>query len=128
MKPTIVDLGGPGGRPRPGRTRSRDAAAGRLRCNGYERGFRSEAVAATRHQQPDLMISDIGMPDVDGYQLLRSLRARGEARFPAIALTAFARPEDRTDTLLAGYVAHVSKPVEPAELIATVAAVSGRVV
>ena len=88
----------------------------------------AEAVAATRNQQPDLMISDIGMPDVDGYQLLRSLRARGEARFPAIALTAFARPEDRTNTLLAGYVAHVSKPVEPAELIATVAAVSGRVV
>ena len=88
----------------------------------------AEALAATRNRRPDILISDIGMPEVDGYQLLRSLRASSEDRFPAIALTAFARPEDRTRTLLAGYVAHVAKPVEPAELIATVAAVSGRVV
>ena len=88
----------------------------------------AEAVAATNNQRPDILISDIGMPEIDGYELLRSLRANNEVRFPAIALTAFARPEDRTRTLLAGYVAHVSKPVEPAELVATVAAVSGRVV
>ena len=87
----------------------------------------SEALAATGKQRPDLLISDIGMPEVDGYQLLRSLRASSDVRFPAIALTAFARSEDRTRALLAGFVAHVSKPVEPAELIATVAAVSGRV-
>ena len=87
----------------------------------------AEALAATNNQRPDLLISDIGMPEVDGYQLLRSLRAGSDVRFPAIALTAFARSEDRTRALLAGFVAHVSKPVEPAELIATVAAVSGRV-
>ena len=87
----------------------------------------AEALAATGNQQPDLLISDIGMPEIDGYQLLRSLRASSDVRFPAIALTAFARSEDRTRALLAGFVAHVSKPVEPAELIATVAAVSGRV-
>ena len=87
----------------------------------------AEALAATNIQRPDLLISDIGMPEVDGYQLLRSLRASSDVRFPAIALTAFARSEDRTRALLAGFVAHVSKPVEPAELIATVAAVSGRV-
>ena len=87
----------------------------------------AEALAATNKQRPDLLISDIGMPEVDGYQLLRSLRASTNVRFPAIALTAFARSEDRTRALLAGFVAHVSKPVEPAELIATVAAVSGRV-
>ena len=87
----------------------------------------SEALAATDNQRPDLLISDIGMPEIDGYQLLRSLRANSDVRFPAIALTAFARSEDRTRALLAGFVAHVSKPVEPAELIATVAAVSGRV-
>jgi PAS domain S-box-containing protein len=87
----------------------------------------AEALAAKDKQRPDILISDIGMPEIDGYQLLRSLRANGEVRFPAIALTAFARSEDRTRALLAGYVAHVSKPVEPAELIATVAAVSGRV-
>jgi PAS domain S-box-containing protein len=88
----------------------------------------AEALAATHNLRPDILISDIGMPDIDGYQLLRSLRANSEVRFPAIALTAFARPEDRTRALLAGYVAHVAKPVEAAELIATVAAVSGRVV
>jgi len=87
----------------------------------------AEALAEKDKQRPDILISDIGMPEIDGYQLLRSLRANGEVRFPAIALTAFARSEDRTRALLAGYVAHVSKPVEPAELIATVAAVSGRV-
>ena len=87
----------------------------------------AEALAATDNQRPDLLISDIGMPEIDGYQLLRSLRANSDVRFPAIALTAFARSEDRTRALLAGFVAHVSKPVEPAELIATVAAVSGRV-
>jgi PAS domain S-box-containing protein len=87
----------------------------------------AEALAATDNQRPDLLISDIGMPEIDGYQLLRSLRANSEVRFPAIALTAFARSEDRTRALLAGFVALVSKPVEPAELIATVAAVSGRV-
>jgi len=88
----------------------------------------AEALAATHNQRPDILISDIGMPEIDGYQLLRGLRTNSEMRCPAIALTAFARPEDRTRTLLAGYVAHVSKPVEAAELIATVAAVSGRVV
>jgi PAS domain S-box-containing protein len=88
----------------------------------------AEALAATRNQRPDILISDIGMPEVDGYELLRSLRTTSEIHCPAIALTAFARSEDRTRSLLAGYVAHVSKPVEAAELIATVAAVSGRVV
>jgi PAS domain S-box-containing protein len=87
----------------------------------------AEALAVTDNQRPDILISDIGMPEIDGYQLLRNLRADSKVRFPAIALTAFARSEDRTRALLAGYVAHVSKPVEPAELIATVAAVSGRV-
>jgi PAS domain S-box-containing protein len=88
----------------------------------------AEALTATHNQRPDILISDIGMPEIDGYQLLRSLRTNSEIRCPAIALTAFARPEDRTRALLAGYVAHVAKPVEAAELIATVAAVSGRVV
>jgi CheY-like chemotaxis protein len=69
------------------------------------------------------------MPDVDGYELLRRVRALGPARggrVPAIALTAFARSEDRTRALRAGFLVHVSKPVEPAELIATVASVVGR--
>jgi CheY-like chemotaxis protein len=69
------------------------------------------------------------MPDMDGYELLRRVRALGAARggrLPAIALTAFARSEDRTRALRAGFQVHVSKPVEPSELVATVASIVGR--
>jgi PAS domain S-box-containing protein len=81
------------------------------------------------HFCPDLLISDIGMPNVDGYEFLRRLRSSRDetAMVPAIALTAFARSEDRTRALLAGYMHHVSKPIEPSELLATIAVVSGRV-
>jgi CheY-like chemotaxis protein len=75
------------------------------------------------------LISDIGMPVVDGYELLKRVRELGVAKgghLPAIALTAFARSEDRTRALRAGFLVHVSKPVEPAELVATVASVVGR--
>lgn len=75
---------------------------------------------------PDILISDISMPDVDGYSLIHQLR-QTKHNLPAIALTAFARTEDRTRSLRAGFAAHISKPVEPAELVATVAAVAGRV-
>ncbi|MEP7069141.1 MAG: ATP-binding protein [Usitatibacter sp.] len=89
-----------------------------------------EALALVESERPDVLVSDIGMPDVDGYELLRRVRALGPERggkVPAIALTAFARSEDRTRALRAGFVVHVSKPVEPTELIATVASVAGRV-
>ena len=85
----------------------------------------SEALDVYRAFGPDVVVSDIGMPGTDGYEFLRRLRETG-SRTPAIALTAFARTEDRTRALLAGYRAHVSKPVEPAELIATIASVAGR--
>ena len=71
---------------------------------------------------PDLVISDIGLPGMDGFELLTRLRAlEAGRRVPAIALTTFARAEDRTRSLLAGYQGHVPKPVDPAELLATVA-------
>src|SRR6185295_13800309 len=92
-------------------------------------GTAAEALRAVETERPDVLVSDIGMPDVDGYELLRRVRALGHARggrVPAIALTAFARSEDRTRALRAGFLVHVSKPVEPAELIATVASVVGR--
>jgi CheY-like chemotaxis protein len=76
-----------------------------------------------------VLISDIGMTEMDGYDLLRNVRslpAESGGAIPAIALTAFARSEDRTRALLAGFLAHLAKPVEPSELIATVAAVAGR--
>ncbi len=88
-----------------------------------------EALRVFQQNKPDLLVCDIGMPNVDGYELLRRIRALaggGGARTPAIALTAFARSEDRTRALRAGFRVHVSKPVEPAELIATVASVVGR--
>ena len=80
-------------------------------------------------ERPDVLVSDISMPQMDGYELLRRVRALDEAaggKTPAIALTAFARSEDRTRSLRAGFLVHVSKPVEPSELIATVASVTGR--
>jgi DNA-binding response OmpR family regulator len=69
----------------------------------------------------------IGMPRRDGYELILELRRRGVTT-PAAALTAFARSEDRTRALCAGYQAHVTKPVEPHELVATVVSLSARVV
>jgi signal transduction histidine kinase/ActR/RegA family two-component response regulator len=89
----------------------------------------SEAIAAVEQEKPDVIVSDIGMPDVDGYELLRRIRALGPergGRVPAIALTAFARTEDRMRALRAGFLVHVAKPVEPSELVATVASVAGR--
>ena len=87
------------------------------------------ALATVEADHPDVLVSDVGMPDVDGYELLRRVRALGPARggrLPAIALTAFARSEDRTRALRAGFLVHVSKPVEPSELVATVASIVGR--
>ena len=72
----------------------------------------------------DILISDIGLPGVDGYQLMERVRQREATAgggIAAVALTAFARSEDRTRALLAGYQAHLTKPIELNELVATVA-------
>ncbi|MYM24870.1 response regulator [Duganella sp. FT135W] len=87
----------------------------------------SEALHLLQHKRPDLMVSDLGMPEVDGFGLLDRIRALGPSRggdLPAIALTAFARSEDRIKALSSGFKAHIAKPVEPNELIAKVAAMS----
>jgi signal transduction histidine kinase/CheY-like chemotaxis protein len=93
-------------------------------------GSAREALALFARRRPDLLVSDIGMPEMDGFELLRRVREQengnGGTRLPAIALTAFARSEDRTRALRAGFLIHVSKPVEPAELVASVASVAGR--
>ncbi len=83
-----------------------------------------EALEFLATNQADILISDIGLPEMDGYELLERIRHQDPAEhagIPAIALTAFARAEDRTRALLAGYQAHLAKPIESAELIATVA-------
>ncbi|HEY9829938.1 MAG TPA: ATP-binding protein, partial [Stenomitos sp.] len=88
-----------------------------------------EAIHAIAQLQPDILISDIGMPDEDGYSLIRQVRTLEVDRgtpILAVALTAFAREEDRTRTLDAGFQVHLSKPVEPAELVAVVANLAGR--
>ena len=93
-------------------------------------GSAEEAVPLVEFRRPDVLITDIGMPGADGYELLRRVRELGPTRggrVPAIALTAFARSEDRTRALRSGFMVHVSKPVDPSELVATVAAVAGRV-
>jgi PAS domain S-box-containing protein len=92
-------------------------------------GSASEALEAMRIAVPDLLISDIGMPDMDGYELIRRVRelsAEGGGQVPAIALTAYARVEDRMQALRAGYQMHVPKPVELAELVAVAASLVRR--
>lgn len=77
---------------------------------------------------PQVLVSDIGMPDLDGYALIREVRARGYSyqALPAIALTALALPEDRRRALLAGYQMHMAKPIDASELTAAIAALLGR--
>jgi CheY-like chemotaxis protein len=89
----------------------------------------TEALAACNEWRPDILISEIGMPEEDGYTLMKKLRARESERgghIPAIALTAYARREDRLRALSAGYEYHVPKPVEPDELLAAVASLANR--
>ncbi len=90
-------------------------------------GTAAEVLSALLEAQFDLLISDVGMPDVDGYELIRRVRklpASQNGRIPAIALTAYARAEDRTQALRAGFSMHLAKPIEPGELLVVVATVS----
>ena len=95
-------------------------------CNAHVRlaGGALEALAQARLATPDVLVSDIGMPEVDGFELMRRIRASQDARLasvPAIALTAFTRAEDRRKALEAGYDRFLRKPVDAGELAATVA-------
>ncbi len=92
-------------------------------------GSAAEALVSLRRKPPDLLISDIGMPGTDGYALIRQVRRLPVAeggQVPAMALTAFARSQDRTSALIAGYQAHIAKPFEAQELLATVASLVRR--
>jgi PAS domain S-box-containing protein len=83
----------------------------------------SHALELLDEQQLDVMLSDIGMPEQDGYELIRRVRqlASPAGKIPAAALTAFARSDERRQAMLAGFQLHISKPVEPTELTAAVA-------
>jgi CheY-like chemotaxis protein len=92
-------------------------------------GSAAEALEAIAAHVPDLLISDIGMPGEDGYELIRRVRQlppENGGKLPAIALTAYARVEDRMQALRAGYQMHVPKPVELAELAAVAASLVKR--
>ncbi|GLS95487.1 PAS domain-containing hybrid sensor histidine kinase/response regulator [Piscinibacter gummiphilus] len=85
----------------------------------------AEAAELVESHRPHLLISDIGMPDEDGHALLRRIRAMGPHRggdLPAIALTAFAGPDDRARALASGFITHIAKPMDMGELIEEVAA------
>lgn len=89
----------------------------------------SSGLDLVRQARPDVLLSDIGMPGEDGYSLIRRVRQLGEdegGSVPAIALTAYGRPEDRARAQSAGFQVHLQKPVAPQELLRTVAVVVGR--
>ena len=83
------------------------------------------ALGAARTLRPEIVLLDVGLPQTDGYDLIRQVRERerqaGLRPLPAIAATAYARAADRQRALLAGYQLHIAKPVEPGELVAAIA-------
>ena len=84
-----------------------------------------DALETLACHHPDVMISDLGMPVMDGFQLIQRVRESKDpaiVNIPAAALTAYARSEDRAKALRAGFGMHLAKPVDPAELVAAVAA------
>ena len=90
----------------------------------------AEAIEEIERRKPDVLVSDLGMPEQDGYELIKKVRemesADHTARIPALALTAYAKAEDRVRALASGYQVHLSKPVEPAEFVLVVANLAGR--
>jgi CheY-like chemotaxis protein len=84
-------------------------------------GSVSEAMERILAARPDVLVCDVGMPQEDGYSLIRRLRVleeRQKSVLPAVALSAYARSEDRTKAIRSGFQHHLAKPVEPAELLA----------
>jgi CheY-like chemotaxis protein/two-component sensor histidine kinase len=94
-------------------------------------GSATDALAALESTRFDVLVSDLGMPLADGFELIRRLRAseraHGRRVLPAIALTAYTAPEDRERALAAGFNAHAAKPIDPAELIEIVAKIARRI-
>ena len=88
----------------------------------------TDALAALERFQAQVLVSDIGLPGEDGYELIRRVRMLGgdTGRIPAVALSALSRLEDRTRALLAGYQFHLSKPIDAQELVVAVASLAGR--
>jgi len=110
---------------------AREVVAAVLRHSGAEvklSGSAAEALDEINSWQPDLLVSDIGMPGEDGYSLIKKIRALDTAQrdITALALTAYASLEDRTRVHAAGFQMHVAKPVEPLQLVEAIARLAGR--
>ena len=112
---------------------ARELLAEILTANGVEVRVAAsgvEALAMLDDWRPDVLISDIGMPDMDGYEFLRELRFKENkgkhTRLPALALTAYATAEDRMRALQSGFQMHIAKPVDPEELTTVLASLTGR--
>ena len=111
---------------------AREAVAGVLETCGAEVVAVASATAALallREARPDVIVSDIAMPGMDGHKLLRTIRTLGAAHggtTPAAALTAYATPSDRTKALLAGFQVYLAKPFDPIELITLVASLAAK--
>jgi hypothetical protein len=100
-------------------------------CNAvvFTAASAAEALETLQVERPDVLVSDVGMPTKDGYEFMKQVRALPENRggkTPALALTAYARAEDRMRAIRTGFQMHVPKPVEPAELITMIASLAGR--
>ena len=111
---------------------SRELVAAALKVDGAEVVCLESAIEALEEMERrplDVLLSDIGMPEMDGYWLIKKVRqlpAESGGRIPAAALTAYAGVEDRRRVLLAGYQMHIPKPIEPAELTSIVASLAKR--
>jgi CheY-like chemotaxis protein len=93
--------------------------------------FTSPSVALQRLKdvRPHVLVVDLGMPEMDGYDVIKRIRQSPEQAIrnvPAAALTAFARSEDRTKALQSGFEMHLAKPIDPAELVASIATLARR--
>ncbi|HEY9421243.1 MAG TPA: response regulator [Thermoanaerobaculia bacterium] len=100
-------------------------------CGAEVAAFATVAAALEAFERgaPDVLLSDLGVPGEDGYSLIRKVRARPSSlggAVPAAALTAYVRAEDRRQALAAGFQAHLAKPIDPSDLVATVARLAGR--
>src|SRR5262249_55939846 len=89
----------------------------------------TEALGSLQMSRPDVLVADLGMPRVDGFELIARIRTSGDPDIrgiPAAALTAYARSEDRSRALRSGFQMHLAKPIDPSELIAAVARLTNR--
>ena len=91
-------------------------------------GSGADALDAVRYRAPDVIVADIGMPGMDGLQLIRALRQMDEPirSTPAAALSAYARSQDRITSLASGFQMHLVKPIDPVELIVAVSSLVPR--